>query len=158
MAAKQLATSRATGATVYTMVIRVSDGYFLNDADGSFAAAPADPYLSLTEHGTAKGYYTVSESRLTWTDGLYLALFYAQAAGAPNPVADTLFDRQDLAVFADQLLSSFDIAVNGRLLVVLNNGQTARLKDIEKTLAGIPSQFEQTRSDINDVSRNIARG
>jgi hypothetical protein len=68
----------ATGASVYCIVRREADGFMLDDADGTFSAAPADPYLALTEDAVIKGLYEVSESRTVWNQGRYKAFFYNQ--------------------------------------------------------------------------------
>jgi hypothetical protein len=101
VAAKLLNLVSDTGATVYGIVARETDMYLLNDADGSFAAAPADPYLSLTEHGTIKGLYQASESRIAWDDGRYLVVYYGQLAGAPAPATDMILAGGMLQVLAD---------------------------------------------------------
>jgi hypothetical protein len=44
-----------TGKTVYAIIRREADSFRLNDADGAFATAPADPYLSLAEDAVIKG-------------------------------------------------------------------------------------------------------
>lgn len=117
-AAKKLSVFRATGATVYAIVRREADSFRLNDADGSFAVAPADPYLVLVEDAVVKGLYEVSESRTVWSNGAYMAFFYAQAGGSPSPVADTLFDKQALYINNDGIanltsLLGESIAISG---------------------------------------------
>jgi hypothetical protein len=67
-----------TASTVYAIVRREVDGYLMDDADGTFAAAPADPYVSLTEDAVIKGFYEVSESRTAWEPGWYKVFFYQQ--------------------------------------------------------------------------------
>lgn len=90
-----------TGKTVYCIIARAADGYLLNDADGAFAAAPADPYLSLAEHATIKSRYTVSESRTAWNNGIYSVTIYKQAGGSPSPVADTVIGSGEIAIADD---------------------------------------------------------
>ena len=65
-----------TGVTVQIRIKREADGFLLNDADGTFAAAPADSLVDLTEHATLKGLYEKSESRTAWDDGLYIVSAY----------------------------------------------------------------------------------
>ena len=116
MAAKVLICSGVvTGSTVYAMVRRGSDGFFLDDADGAFAASPADPYLALAESGTILGMYLVSESRTTWTDGVYQVFFYKQDGGSPAPATDgqpvasgPLYVRDDAEVDPGELDDRFD--------------------------------------------------
>jgi hypothetical protein len=76
---KKLSTTKiVTGSTVYCIIRREVDGYMLDDANGAFAAAPVDPYVSLTEDGTIKGLYEKSESRTAWEPGRYRVFFYNQ--------------------------------------------------------------------------------
>ena len=91
----------STAATVYCIVRRASDGYLLNDADGAFAAAPADPYLALAEDATIKGLYEVSESRTAWAAGKYEVFVYAQAGGSPAPASDTMIGAGEMQIDAD---------------------------------------------------------
>ena len=101
MAAKKTITKSATADTLYFIERREADGYLLNDADGAFAAAPADPYVSLTQHATIKGLFEQSESRVAFTDGLYTKIIYKQAGGSPSPVADTVLEIQRRLVVND---------------------------------------------------------
>lgn len=100
-----------TGLTVYCIVRREADDFRLDDADGSFRAAPADSYLSLTEDTVIKGRYEVAESRTEWDDGLYTVAIYRQAGGSPVPASDIiiatgkLFVRDDLEVNQDASLN-----------------------------------------------------
>jgi hypothetical protein len=105
---KKLSTTKiVTGSTVYCIIRREVDGYYLNDADGAFANAPADPYDELAEDGTIKGLYEISESRTAWEPGWYKVFFYKQAGGAPAPASDTLPDSLDLFVVGDQITTNF---------------------------------------------------
>lgn len=90
-----------TGKTVYAIVRREVDSFRLDDADGSFAASPADPYLSLTEDSVIKGRYEVSESRTVWDDGDYTAAIYKQSGGSPAPTSDQLIGTWEISVLAD---------------------------------------------------------
>lgn len=98
---KKLQTFHITGATVYAIIRREVDGYLLNDADGAFASAPADPYLSLAEDATIKGLYEVAEARTVWNTGEYRVFLYHQVGGSPSPVADTIIAMQPWRVVAD---------------------------------------------------------
>lgn len=90
-----------TGKTMYTIIRREADGYLLNDADGAFVNAPADPYLTLPEHATIKGLYEVAESRAAWNDGRYTFVVYKQTGGAPAPASDTIIGGGELYIVAD---------------------------------------------------------
>lgn len=96
-----------TGLIVYCIIRREIDGFRMDDADGSFAASPADPYVSLTEDAVIKGRYELDEARTVWDDGLYTIAIYSQAGGSPAPVSDTIIGtgpaywaiKNDLEVF-----------------------------------------------------------
>ena len=90
-----------TGVTVYCIIRREADLYRLNDADGTFALNPADPYLPLTEDSTIKGLYEKSESRVVWNDGDYYFVFYKQAGGSPAPVSDTVIGYGTMEIISD---------------------------------------------------------
>lgn len=90
-----------TGKTVYAIIRREADGYRLDDADGAFAAAPADPYLTLTEDTVIKGIYENSESRTAWNNGRYSIIAYKQAEGSPAPASDTVIGAGDMYIVSD---------------------------------------------------------
>jgi len=90
-----------TGITTYCIVRREADNFRLNDADGAFASAPADPYLSLTEDSVIKGRYEASESRAVWNDGLYTVAVYKQAGGSPAPASDTIIGTGEMYIKSD---------------------------------------------------------
>lgn len=90
-----------TAKTVYAIIRREADGYRLNDADGAFASAPADPYVSLTEDSVIKGRYEKNESRTVWSDGEYTVAVYRQAGGSPSPVADTIIGSGVMWIISD---------------------------------------------------------
>ncbi len=105
-----------TGLTVYCIVRREVDDYRLNDADGSFVASPADPYVSLTEDSVIKSRYEKDESRTVWDDGKYTVAIYNQAGGSPTPVSDVIIGtgeiviKSDLEVFLDSIMRGTDSA------------------------------------------------
>ena len=100
---KKIIVHAPTGASVYCIVERDVDGYLLDNADGSFADGPADPYLDLAEDGTIKGRYTVSELRAAWDAGKYNITAYRSLAGAgsENPVNDTVEGSGIMIIEAD---------------------------------------------------------
>lgn len=91
----------ATALTVYAIIRREVDSYRLDDATGSFAASPADPYVTLTEDSVIKGRYENNESRQVWNDGRYTVTVYQQTGGSPSPVADTIIGSGELSIVAD---------------------------------------------------------
>lgn len=89
------------GKTLYAIIRREADGYLMDDADGSFGAAPADPYLSLAENATIKGRYEAGEGRTVWTDGRYTFAVYRQAGGSPAPASDTIIGTGEMKAEGD---------------------------------------------------------
>lgn len=98
-----------SGKTTYDIVRRNSDSFRLNDADGAYAAAPADPYLSLAEDAVIKGLYEVSENRTVWTDGKYTVTSYIQRGGAPAPATDTIFGVGILRIVNDLIVDNLTV-------------------------------------------------
>jgi hypothetical protein len=126
-------TKIVTGSTVYCIIRREVDGYRMNDADGAFAAAPADPYVSLTEDSVLKGFYEKSESRTAWEPGWYKIFFYKQAGGAPAPASDTLPDFIDLFVVGDQITTNFPFEY-AKVATDAGNGATSFKTDLTSTV------------------------
>lgn len=94
-----------TGLTVYAIVRRETDDFRLDDADGSFAVSPADPYLSLTEDTVIKGRYEVDENRQAWNDGQYGLAIYKQTGGSPAPASDTIIGSGEIIIKDDMELT-----------------------------------------------------
>ncbi len=95
-----------TAKTVYGIIERLLDSYRLNNADGTFAAAPADPYVSATEHSVIKGEYSISEARQSWNDGWYKCTMYEQAGGSPVPVSDIVIGYGFMYIVSDAEVSN----------------------------------------------------
>lgn len=118
-----------TGATLHATVRREADGYFLDDADGTFGASPADPWVALTEDGTALGEYALDESRMAWDDGRYTIAIREQDGGSPA-WSDTVVRqgemviRDDSEVTLDASTSFVHKWVLNRLTVTDNGGGT----------------------------------
>lgn len=116
-----------TAATVYAIVERQADNYLMNDADGTFSAAPADPYKACTEHTTLKGQYVFSEARQTWSDGSYVITFYAQAGGSPSPVADQILGSEEMIIYSDAVIVSPTLAqIEGSSILAKESTVSAR--------------------------------
>lgn len=115
MAAKKITLDWSeTAKTVYAIIRREADGYRMNDADGTFAAAPTDPYLSLVEDSVIKGRYEASEARTVWTNGRYTFAVYKQAGGSPAPVSDTIIGTGEMWIVSDAEVA-IDATVSSRL-------------------------------------------
>lgn len=159
MAAKKLSVLNETGKTVYAMVRRAADSYFLNDADGSFAAAPADPYLSLSENATLKALYEVSESRTVWDDGEYLAVYYAQLGGSPAPVTDEPLGSGVLFIVADAELTSDSVSDALQTVEVLVSRVSAAVKAFSKELvSALDPDLQKIRIAVLDLQQSLLRG
>lgn len=91
----------ASGLTVYCIIRRETDDFRMNDADGSFAASPADPFVSMAEDAVIKGRYELDESRTVWTDGRYSVAIYNQVGGSPAPASDTIIGTGEMAIKDD---------------------------------------------------------
>lgn len=129
---KKIIAHAETGADVYCIVERDADGYLLNNADGSFASGPADPYLDLAEDGTIKGRYVVSESRDVWDDGKYNVTAYKSLAGAgsENPTNDTVEGSGIMAIVDD-----LEVAIEDIPSLTLDEPLTGATHDVENSLA-----------------------
>jgi hypothetical protein len=66
---KRFVTGYLTGATVYAMVVRDVDGYFLATDKTEFASGAGYPAMS--EHATVKGLYALNTNDAEWDDGAY---------------------------------------------------------------------------------------
>lgn len=131
---KKLSTAKiVTGSTVYCIIRREVDGYLLNDADGAFANAPADPYDELTEDGTIKGLFEISESRTAWEPGYYKVFFFKQSGGGPAPASDTLEDSLDLIVVGDRIATNFPFEY-GKVATDAGNGATSFKTDLTSAI------------------------
>jgi hypothetical protein len=128
-----------TGATVYAIIAREIDMELLNDADGAFAAAPADPYLALAEHATVKGLYQVSESRTPWDDGRYLMVYYAQLSGSPTPASDIVLGGGIMQVMDDAEISLGSLNISESLSAV----------------AALGGRFKEASSDMKQVMMQL---
>lgn len=98
-----------TAHVVYAIIRREVDKYLLDDSDGSFGAAPADPFVTLTEDGTIKGRYEKDESRTVWNDGTYDIVAYNQVGGSPSPVADTMVGIGTMSIVSDAEIELYNI-------------------------------------------------
>lgn len=152
MAAKSLFT--ISSGTTYCIIKRLSDGYYLNDADGSFAASPTDPYLSLAEDSIAKGLYAVSESRIAWNDGTYRVTYYLQSGGSPNPTADAPPVKvEDIAVSGDRVVTtevsnSMDVFIRAKMMTL-----TASARENMSNQSETNRQLRENNAFTNNIDK-----
>ena len=109
---KKLQALGVTGKTVYALIIRASDGYFLQSALTSFAVGVS--YPALAEDATVKGLYTLSTAGVAWSDGLYSAIIYQQAGGSPAPAADQVIAGGDFNIAADATMAAAKVDINDK--------------------------------------------
>ncbi|MCK5614136.1 hypothetical protein KAR91_70380 [Candidatus Pacearchaeota archaeon] len=177
-----------SGLTVYCIIRRETDDFRMNDADGSFAVSPADPYVGMAEDAVIKGRYELDESRTVWDDGRYSVAIYNQAGGSPAPASDTIIGtgemaiKDDLEVFLDifiptvaeiwanatRTLTSFgtlvnDIWTNGtRTLTTFGTLVADIWANVSRTLTdktGFEISGTKTKlDDLNDLSLGDIQG
>lgn len=107
----------ATGLITYGIIRREDDNYLMDDADGSFAVNPVDPYVAFSENGIIKGRYERDEARQIWADGVYTVVLYKQLGGSPTPSADTLIGNGELVIKDDQETYR-DVMISSRLAAI----------------------------------------
>lgn len=142
---KKIISHTITGEDVYCIIERDSDGYLLNNADGVFASAPADPYIDLIEDGTIKGQYSKDESRAVWDDGKYNIKAFESVAGAgsENPTNDTgvshgiMVIKNDLEVYLDATMRGTDSAALASALVT----HDGKLDTVDTVVDGIQADL-----------------
>lgn len=136
-----------TGESVYGIIERMADNYLLNDADGSFAITPADPYIAFSEHSVIKGEYSLSESRTTWNNGLYKCTMYEQAGGSPIPASDIVLAYQ--LIYIDN-----DLEVINEAEVKGLNGDAMRGTD-SAALATVCTEARLSELDAANIPADV---
>lgn len=148
-----------TGLTMYGIIIRESDGYRLNDANGSFGAAPADYFLSLSEDSTVKGYYTVQESRTAWNDGTYIVLLYSQTGGSPSTSSDVILNSGTLEIKDDAELNYQSLSTQNQGNQVLTSTLKSRIAALGDDLESVLSnELGKIRPAISSLQQSLLRG
>lgn len=142
--AKVFQVGGVAAGSVYAMVKRLADGYYLNDATGAFVSpAPVDPYIALTEDGSMRGVYSLSESRAAWNNGLYRIVFYRQVGGAPAPVTDAPpLAVQDIAVLGDVVMDVWRQAQDATATKTFVLAQRRAQKTNDGSLAALAKQVQ----------------
>jgi len=148
----------ASGLTVYGIIVREQDAYMLNDADGTFAASPADPYVSFTEHPLIKGRYILSESRTAWDDGSYTIAIYSQAGGSPSPSADGMIGTGMASLFNDLIRTTiaYPSGVSGITLADIVSRTRSRLDDMVEPYLWSNNDITDCLNEvINELCRDM---
>ena len=152
----------ATGLTAYCIIRREADDFRMDDADGSFAASPADPYISLTEDAVIKGRYELDEARTVWDDGRYSVAIYSQAGGSPAPASDTIIGTGEMAIKTD--LEVF-LSAPAALASVNTEARLAELDaaNLPSDIAALPTVAEiwanatRTLTSFGTLTADLAR-
>lgn len=147
-----------TGQTLYAVVRRGADGYLLNDADGAFAAAPADPYLSFVESSTLKGLYSIAENRTAWDDGDYEVLVYSQTGGSPATAADFPIGISEMVMEDDSEISVATAEDMIGLRVLYSRLHASQVAGDKALALAIAQGFGQLRPAILDLQQSLLRG
>lgn len=140
----------AAGNAHYVIVKRQADGYLLDDATGSFTAAPADPYALLAEHATIRWLWERSEARQAWNDGEYLAVPYRQTGGSPAPASDVVLPPILLTLFGDfvvttEYLNARLLSLNTQVAALASNTSMQALSKVAKTVL----------TDLQDIAEKV---
>lgn len=134
---------------LYLFVQRISDGYWLQAADGSFAAGTDSiPMTAALDDGMYVGYYEHVESREVWKDGWYRV---AMAASLGGGVFRSVFARR-MRIMGDILLDTEALAA-----VTSNNaikGPAATLERMEKALAAVEKSLSVVSSRLSTIELN----
>ena len=149
-----------TGLTVYGIIRRESDSYRMNDGDGAFAAAPADPFTTFTEDSVIKGRYELSESRTVWTDGRYTTTIYRQTGGSPAPVSDVVIGAGIMAILSDTEVygDAFISTITGKLptnYIMGSSVLTGKDDEIDAIVAKLPTNYIMGSSVVTDKDDEI---
>jgi hypothetical protein len=151
MATKVIKVSYETGAKVYCKVQRISDGYFLSDADGTFALSPADPFLAMTESTVCPGLFETTEARTAWAAGSYFVYFYDQVGATPS-----LTDDQPLLSSGPMFVDTADGEVTLTTLDADVAAITISSTTITTTLIGLRAEIRRAVDFLSDVLKKLA--
>lgn len=146
----------ATALTLYCIIRREADGYLLNDADGAYASAPADPYISMAEDATIKGMYELSESRAAWDDGKYSIVVYRQAGVSPVPASDIIIGGGIMEIKTDAEVVNTNVQSQDNIdFGALQKASiTAAVPSVSQIQSGLPKLTDL--ADTEDIQSGLA--
>lgn len=142
--------------TCYLWVQRVSDGYWLREADGAFGESQDNLAMTpvLDAGGLYLGYYELIESRTAWPDGVYriamgswagTGVFHSLVAKRVRVVGDTIMENEAVA------------AVVARNAAAPANAAAARMEtaltDLARRLSVIESRLSSVEQGVRSSSR-----
>ena len=151
---KHLQAFGATGKTVYGVVIRDADGYYLATAGSPFASGVG--YPAFAEDGSVKGRYSLSTSAISWDDGAYTVVVYQQAGGSPAPVSDTVIAADSFRVVSDAIVvldaSVAGAAKPGDVMALTAGERTTLVAAIEAALINEADGQQMLTAIINKIN------
>jgi hypothetical protein len=148
------------GATLYCIIRRDVDNYYMNDSNGSFALLPTDLYISLIENTVISGFYELHESRQVWNDGLYDIIIYKQLGGSPIPSNDEVVGGGMMEILSDEEVTESTETVVGTLPSQATSGASlsSLISGIQDVIQDLSFDEESIRRHINNAILNIAAG
>lgn len=142
--------------TCYLFAQRVSDGYWLQESDGTFGESQDNLAMTpvLDAGGLYLGYYELIESRTAWLDGIYrvamgpstgTGVFRSLVAKRVRVVGDTIMEHEAVA------------AVVARNAAAPGNAAAARMEntltDLVRRLSVIESRLSAIEQGVRSTSR-----
>lgn len=97
---KKITAVYSTGATVYCIVKRDVDGYFLTALKTSFTDTIS--YPAMTEDADIKGLYVLDTDDVAWDDGTYTIAAYVKTGSVAAPESDIMIGYGTMRIAADQ--------------------------------------------------------
>lgn len=104
---KKITAVYSTGATVYCIVERDVDGYFLTALKTSFADSIA--YPAMTEDANIKGLYVLNTNDAAWDDGTYTVAAYVLTGATAAPASDIMVGCGSMQIEDDLEVQRFAV-------------------------------------------------
>ena len=104
---KKITAVYSTGATVYCIVERDVDGYFLTALKTSFADSIA--YPAMTEDANIKGLYVLNTNDAAWDNGVYTIAAYVLTGSVAAPASDIMVGCGTMQIEDDLEVQKFAV-------------------------------------------------
>lgn len=112
---KTIYVSASTGQTVYAIVKRRIDDYFLATDKASFISnvednlpgSPTNIAPAMAEDPIRKGIYVLNTNAIEWDNGLYDIAAYIQSGATANPEDDTCLGGNIMRIYDDSEVSPY---------------------------------------------------
>ncbi len=130
-------------ASVSVSVLRVIDGYYLQDSDGTFGASVN--FLNATE--VMIGGYLLAEDRTVWDNGLYDVVFYD---GGTTPISGYEFQ-----IAQDQIMTGIALVALAAKNAV--SQIAAGLKVTNDAISALTKEISLLQGQVNDYSSQSRR-